>query len=292
VTVSTVAILLVLGCSLAFSMADLLRKVLGASIRPVPLLLALSAGMAPAFFLWFLQQGAPMPSGRYWLPGLGSGALNVAANLLFLEAVRRSPLSSTIPFLSLTPVFTTLLAIPTLGELPQPRQWLGIAGVVVGACWLNLGDGPPAPRRAWRALGQEVGSRLMVAVALLWSLAMPLDKIALSWSSPAFHGLVLNLVVAGALLVISGVRGTTDRFRELARRPGLVVVCVLLSLAALSLQLLAIRVVWVGFVETMKRGLGSVLALVWGRLVFGEAFAARRVAAVLLMGLGVALIVI
>ena len=119
-----------------------------------------------------------MPGADYWLPGLGSTIINVAANLAFIEAVRRSPLSLTIPLLSLTPVFTTLLAIPLLGEIPETRQWLGIAAVVVGAFWLNLSRGSISLRNAWEAFGREPGSRLMVAVALMWSLAMPLDKMA------------------------------------------------------------------------------------------------------------------
>jgi len=42
----------------------------------------------------------------------------------------------------------------------------------------------------------------------------------------------------------------------------------------------------------MKRGVGSFLALLWGRLIFGEAFAVHRFIAVALMGSGVALILL
>ena len=57
-----------------------------------------------------------------------------------------------------------------------------------------------------------------------------------------------------------------------------------------ALNFLALTMVWVGFIETFKRALGSVLSLVWGRLVFAETIDANKMIAVLLMALGVGLI--
>jgi drug/metabolite transporter (DMT)-like permease len=292
VIVPTLAIVLVLGCAVAFSGADICRKLLASWVRPVPMLFGLAGGMAPFFLAWHVLADGLPPSAGYWLPGLASTLLNVGANLAFIEAVRRSPLSLTIPFLSLTPVFTSILAIPLLHEAPSPRQWVGIALVVVGAFWLNLGRDAPSPRLAWQAFLREPGSRLMVGVALLWSLAMPLDKLAVMQSSPTFHGIVLSLGVALALVILALGRGRLDEFRDLRHRPGLLVAGVLVSVGALALQLVAIKLVWVGFVETMKRSVGSFLALLWGRLIFDEALEPQRFVAVSVMGIGVALILL
>ena len=290
--IPTLAILLVLGCALAFSGADISRKLLASWVRPVPLLFALAAGMAPFFVAWHLQDGSGLPTSGYWLPGLSSTLINVAANLAFIEAVRRSPLSLTIPLLSLTPVFTTILAIPLLGETPELRQWAGIGAVVVGAFWLNLGRGSLSIADAWNGFVREPGSRLMVAVSLMWSLAMPLDKMAVGIAGPSFHGVVLNVGVAVALVVMAIVRGRLSEFRDLRHRPGLMLFGILISVVALGLQLMAIKIVWVGFVETMKRGVGSFLALLWGRLIFDEPFEPQRLIAVALMGIGVALVLL
>ena len=46
-TVEPTSLLLVLGCSLAFFGTDLLRKILGARVPPLPLLFFLSIGPAP-----------------------------------------------------------------------------------------------------------------------------------------------------------------------------------------------------------------------------------------------------
>ena len=292
-TLPLLTLLLLLGCAVGFAAADLLRKALSHRIHPVPLLLALAAGMAPAFIAWWIWEGVALPTTGYWIPGLASMLLNVVANLIFLVAVRISPLSLTIPMLSLTPVFTSLLAIPLLGERPGGPEWLGIVAVVAGAFWLNV------DRRAsevgapiWRRLGRERGSVLMVLVAALWSLAMPLDKLAVASATVAFHGAVLNVGVALVLVLVLVLAPAEGRLSEVRRRPGLVAALVAVSILALGLQLIAITRVWVGLVETLKRAVGSLLALLSGRLFFDEAIDAQQVLAVLLMGFGVALVLL
>jgi multidrug transporter EmrE-like cation transporter len=45
-------------------------------------------------------------------------------------------------------------------------------------------------------------------------------------------------------------------------------------------------------VETLKRGIGNVLAVVFGRLLFAEPVTGRKLAAVALMAAGVALLLL
>jgi len=292
-SVSVISLLLVLGCAIGFAGADLLRKVLAHRLHPVPLLFILAAGMTPAFVGWWVWSGAAAPTAGYWVPGLGSVLLNVIANLVFLEAVRISPLSLTIPMLSLTPVFTSLLAVPLLGERPGSLEWVGIVAVFLGAFWLNVdrqGTQPELP--IWRRLGKERGSLLMILVAALWSLALPLDKLALRSASVPVHGTLLNLGVALILAAILVSRPGGGRLGEVRRWSGLVAALVAVSVIALGLQLVAITRIWVGLVETLKRAIGSLLALVSGWAFFGEQVDFQQVLAVLLMGAGVGLVLL
>ncbi|HKI86364.1 MAG TPA: DMT family transporter [Thermoanaerobaculia bacterium] len=289
--VTWTALALIIGCGLAFSCLDLLRKVLGRSIRPMALLVYLAAGEVPLFLVWVLWFHSAGPRGDYWLPATASIVLNFLANLAYLEAVRLSPLSLTVPFLSLTPVFATLLAIPILGEVPGPLAFLGIALVVAGALRLNL---PPragnSPRVIWRSFSNEKGSVLMVAVAFFWSLALPLDKISIARSSPAFHGLVLNCGIGlGAfLLLVRQHRGAELSIPR--RRQVQVVAAIVASTLGLALQLFALAVAWAGLVETLKRAIGSTMAILLGFLIFGEPISWPKVIAVLLLAVGVALV--
>ncbi|HXE88390.1 MAG TPA: DMT family transporter, partial [Hyphomicrobiaceae bacterium] len=187
------ALLLVIACSLAWGGCDLSRKLLSGKIRPMPLVVLLTVAAVPFFLVWMLVDGLPEVRPSYWAPALGSVALNVGANLAFFVALRSGALSVAIPLLSLTPVFTTLLAIPLLGQQPTPLQGLGILLVVAGAFVISLPEeGELSPAAAWRAWQSDRSALWMVLVALCWSLAVPLDKLAMDRASGPLHGLVLN----------------------------------------------------------------------------------------------------
>lgn len=279
-------------CALGFAGLDLLRKVLAGRVRPLPLLVYLALGPAPLFGIWWAWAGPAAPAAGYWPPGLGSVALNVAANLAMLQAVRVSPLSLTIPLLSLTPVFTALISIPLLGEVPTAGQWLGIALVVVGAFVLQFGGQRRSGRELLAAFAHEPGSLLMVGVALCWSLAMPLDKLAMAASSAPFHGLALNLGVGSASLLLLLGAGRVGELAVERSQAGAMVAAVLVGAAAIAGQLVALGAIAAGVVETIKRGVGNLLAVLLGAAVFGERIRASKLVGIVLMALGVGWIVL
>ncbi|MGH9379903.1 MAG: DMT family transporter [Thermoanaerobaculia bacterium] len=291
--VPVAALLALVGCALAFAALDLLRKLLTHHIRTVPLLFWLAAGSLPVFAIWWWGSGGAGPrDAAYWLPALTSLALNIVANLLYLEAVRRSPLSLTIPFLGLSPVFATLLAVPMLGETPTPLQWGGILLAVIGVLWLSWGgQGDPTPVRLWRALRREPGSSLMCGTALAWACALPFDKLALGHASTPWHGMVITGGVAAGMLATLAVtrRGglRTDRHGGL-----LLIAAGCLGGVALGLQLLAMGLTAVGLVETLKRALGSFSAVAFGYLFFHESVTPHKLAAVVILAAGVAVLLL
>lgn len=279
------ALVLVVGSSLAWSAHDVTRKSLVGRVRPVPLAFLLTAASAPLFGVWTAVDGFPAIQPGYWLPAVASVLLNVAANLMFFAALRSSALSVTIPLLSLTPVFTALLGIPMLGEVPAPLQGIGIGLVVAGAFALNL----PEERPYWR---WERGAALMAAVAFLWSLTVPLDKMAMAGASAPFHATVLCAGVATGVLVLLVWQRRLGELAGLRTVRGVFALALVTAILALGLQLLAMQRVPVALVETMKRGLGNVSAVALGRALFGEPVTLRKLLAVGLMAAGVALILI
>ncbi len=316
-------ILLAVACGLAWSGHDALRKVLVAEIRPLALLVLLAGGAAPPFALWLaLDPGQrTIPTTSYFLPAALSVVLNVGANLALLRGMRLAPLSLAVPLLSLTPAFATITAIPLLGERPSLLDSLGILLVVVGAVSLGRGTrekrlGGRLPSAVFSARAGTLGDRLhrpspapdrqdvlsserrrhregalwMAVTALAWSLTPALDKLALERSSPAFHALVLTAGVAVIVFALLAAGGRTRELGGVGRVPGVFALAVISGTLALALQLLAFKLLWVGLVETLKRGIGNVMALVLGRLLFGERAGWAAFLAVLAMAAGVALI--
>lgn len=183
------------------------------------------------------------------------------------------------------------MAVPLLGELPTPVQLAGIATVVLGALFLHAGAGPGAGVLGpFRAFLRERGSVLMVSVALMWSLTAVLDKVALDHASVPAHGLVQTGGVGAVLLIYLAARGRAGELADARHRPLVMGLAVVFATAAIAFQLLAIRVLLVALVETIKRAVGMISSVVLGRVLFGEAFTTRKMLAVLLMSVGTALL--
>jgi len=279
-------LLLVIASSLGWAGFDLLRKLLVRDIAPVALVFLLTAGSAPLFVAWALASGAAPPAAGYWSPALGSVLLNLFANIFLLEGMRIVPLSVSVPLLSLTPVFAALLAIPLLGEVPAPADALGILLVIVGAIWLHW-----QPRVAdFERRRMLKGTFLVALTSLFWAMTVPLDKLALARAAAPVHGAVLNAGVAAGVLLVLLARRRLGGLVEMRRAPGLLALSVIVSCLALGLQLLALPLVFVGTIETLKRGIGNFMALVSGWIFFREAMTLSKVLALILIAVGIGLL--
>ena len=278
-----------LGVSAALCWAglDVVRKALAGKASPTALALFLMLGVLPFLGVWAVADQTWVSDVRYWPPALASMAMNALANVLFMRSVQLSPLSRTVPFLSLTPVISALAAIPLLGEVPGSMHWAGISLVVVGALVLNsdLSDS------WWRSVSHEKGAPYMIAVAFLWACSTALDKLALGYASPASHAFLLSGGSATILLSWILSRGKQGELREVVLAPrALLAGLIGFAVAALALQMLALQWLWVAVVETLKRAFGVFGSVVFGRLFFGEPITSRKVAAVVLMVAGTTLL--
>ena len=130
----------------------------------------------------------------------------------------------------------------------------------------------------------------MIGVALMWSLSGPLDKLALTHASVLFHANVMTLGVAVGALLILWLQGRLDALRSARSYTWLLGGAMIAVTLALLFQLLAIKSVFVSLVEAFKRSLGSLMAVVLGRVIFRERVHPVQVVAVLVMMVGVGLI--
>lgn len=275
--------------ALCWSALDAVRKMVVTKASPTSLVVFLLVGQVPFLGLWALWDGVWIRDPGYWPFALGSMGMNALANVLFMRSVQLSPLSRTVPFLSLTPVFSALAAMPLLGEVPGPMHGSGIALVVLGALLLNsdLSDS------WWRSLSLEKGGPYMIAVAALWAFSTALDKRALPHASPASHAFVLT--VGSAVVLVSWVlaRRTGHELRAVLRVPkGQLVSMLAFAVAAVALQLLALQTLWVAVLETLKRAIGVLGSILLGRAIFVEPITPRKLMAAMLMIAGTALLAV
>jgi drug/metabolite transporter (DMT)-like permease len=272
--------------SLCWSGLDATRKALARRLDVAVVVAWLTLGQAPLFAAWGLTEDRFIDGTAYLAPGLGSTILQLAANVLFVQAVRVSPLSLSVPFLSLTPVFTTLVAVPLLDEHASPVQWMGILLVVLGALVLNARQGISLLRALW----SERGSVLMIGVAAIWSVTAALDKLALEHATVAAHGMVQTAGMGVLVVAWMAVTGRAGRLRTAWPPDRAQVAAVAFATGALALQLVAFRLLLVGLVETLKRGVGVIASVVIGRAAFEEPITLPKVAAMVLMAAGSVLV--
>lgn len=286
-TIAALGLAVALGSSCCWAGLDATRKALVKRLAPVTAAMWLSLAQAPGFFAWAAASGGlRLELASYALPGFGALGLHVVANVLLMKALQLSPLSATIPFLSFTPVFTSLIAFGLLGERLGVGQWIGIALVVGGALLVNARPG----ESPWRALRREPGSLMVVGVAGCWSLTANLDKMALEHATLPLHA---ALQTGGVGLALLG--------WVLLRRAPLAVPraawpsflgSVAFAAGALALQLWAIQLILVGLVETLKRAVGMTSSVLVGRVAFDEPITARKSVAIALMAGGTALVLL
>jgi multidrug transporter EmrE-like cation transporter len=135
----------------------------------------------------------------------------------------------------------------------------------------------------------------MLVVAFLWSCTSVLDQTAVAHGAGAWYASVVTAAVAAFMLLWTALRGQVRAFWQaagpLASRPLLTGLAVVIGAGALAVQIEAFRWAPVGFIEVVKRGTGMASAVVVGRYVFGEPLNGRKVVAVVLLTLGVALVV-
>lgn len=114
-------------------------------------------GYVPAYLLIAGKHIVDAPIADVALQALYQGLLATVVSLtLFGRAVAILGASSGAAFGALVPAMAALLAIPLLGELPSPTDWIGITGVSLG---VYLASGGPLPHRIHH-LGRTLRIRL------------------------------------------------------------------------------------------------------------------------------------
>jgi drug/metabolite transporter (DMT)-like permease len=232
--------------------------------------------LTAAFFMW---------SG-------GAILLNIIANFLFLRAVQLSPLSLTTPYLAFTPIFAAIIAFFAEDQIPTIWGQAGIATVCFGAFFLNPGNKEDGALAPLKALWKERGSAYMLIVAFLWGTTPILNKRAFEETSPMWQTLFLAVGVGLFFLGLKAYRdgGFETIWNELSKTPYWIVASAAFNAGALALQLGSYEYIDIAYVETVKRAVGVISAILAGYVLFKEKDIVRRLLGAALMVAGVAMV--
>jgi uncharacterized membrane protein len=228
----------------------------------------------------------------FFLAFIAALPLEVTATVLYVKALKASPLSLTVPFLSLTPIFLIVVPYLIIGETISFPGVAGVLMIAIGGYTLNIKEATKGFLAPLMAIGKERGSLYMIIVALIYSVTATLGKLAIQHSSPLFFGIVYYSALAGAMTPLAlfkncekeGVMPCRDAVRA-SILPGF---CHATSIGA---HMIAISLTQVAYMISVKR-LSLLIGVVFGYLFFKEANIRERLFGTLLMIIGFALIVL
>jgi uncharacterized membrane protein len=218
--------------------------------------------------------------------------LEVTATVLYVKALKLSPLSLTVPFLSFTPIFLIVIPYLILGETISLPGVIGVLMIAFGGYILNIREARKGFLAPFMAIRRERGSLYMIVVALIYSVTATLGKLAIQHSSPLFFGIIYYSALAVAMAPIALFKNR-DEIRVWPREgaikasvlPGF---CHATSIVA---HMIAISLTQVAYMISVKR-LSLLVGVLYGYLLFKETSIKERFAGTLLMIIGFALIVL
>jgi drug/metabolite transporter (DMT)-like permease len=232
----------------------------------------------------------PTPAPGFYRATLMALPLEALASVLYIRALKLSPLSLTLPLLALTPLFLLVVPFLLLGERISRAGTAGVLLIVAGTYCLNLGTAKKGFLEPLRATIRDKGARCMLGVALIFSLSSTLGKQAVAASSPLFFAatyiplLALLLTPLALRNMKGGIRGvfTSGAVKE-ALLPALFYGLMVLT------HMSAIAMTRVAYMISLKR-LSLLMGVIYGHFLFHEQGIAGRLTGTLLMLCGVALI--
>jgi len=215
---------------------------------------------------------AALPLG-FWLWIAALVPLEMTAMLLYMKAIRDHPLSLTLPYLAFTPVFVILTGYLVLGERVDREGAIGILLVVAGAWLLNQEHARFKDWRTWVnplvAILHEPGSRMMLGVALLYSLTSTMGKGAMRYMDAERFGAFYFLLLALASVLLFAIPQPRMLVR-IWRRPWAVFAVSLLNGVMVYTHFLALQRIEVAYMIAVKR-----TSLLFG-ILFGAFFFRER----------------
>jgi len=282
--------ILAIATALCVATGDALTKKFFGRFSPYDMAIASSIYSLPFLIVYIFFIPIPQLDTVFWWIACILIPLDTFAFYLYMKAIKLSPLSLSIPFLSFTPVFMILTGFIVLGEVPNSWGIIGIGFVVAGSYLLNVTQVKYGYFAPFRAILREPGSILMLVVAFIYSFLAVLGKKAIQHSSPLFFGFFFLAALDITTLIFFPFLEKI-RWRDILKVPvkGLSV-GLMLFLHALF-HCLAINMIEAVYMIAVKR-MSILFSVVYGWILFKESDISARMLGALFMFAGVVFIIL
>lgn len=245
-------------------------------------------------FLWLSMLFVPVPAldKDFYMAFSCALPLEISVIILYIKALRVSPLSLTLPFLSLTPVFLIVVPYILFGEEVSFYGAVGVLLIAAGGYSLNITEFKNGLLEPFAAIRREKGSVFMIIVAAIYAFTSSLGKMAIEHSSPIFFGAAYITTLVILFTPIALYKGREElrlifhngAFKS-ALLPGMFSSLMIISnMAALNLAKVA-------YMISVKR-LSLLIGVLYGYILFKEPHIRERLLGTALMITGFVLVVL
>ncbi|NET38835.1 MAG: EamA family transporter [Cyanothece sp. SIO1E1] len=150
--------------------------------------------------------GLPQIQPQFWLALLINGSLNTLAFSLYVKAIKHSDLSITLPIVNFTPFFLLITSPLIVQESLNCLDFVGSLMIILGSYVLNIKKNSGLGWTPIQSALREQGPKLMLVVALIWSISSNFDKLGVQNSSPLVWAIALYTFVSLILLPVVLIR--------------------------------------------------------------------------------------
>lgn len=263
-----------------------------ASVQVEPIIITWANNIIPVILFPIVMYftGTEIKSNtQFWYGFSIAGVIQIAASVIYMRAISHGEISSVMPMLSFTPLFLLLFGPVIIGEFPNGQGIAGILLVVLGSYLLNLDPKKMSLLEPFKAMARNKGTRLMFAVAILWSISGVFDKISITNSSVLQHITFTNILIFMTITAWLAFRKKLNLTEIYGARKNLLLVSGFTT-ASYFFHYSALALTLVAYVVSMKR-MAGMFSVILGALFLKEPNIKQRLIGSVVMFIGVLLIV-
>ncbi|MFA7577509.1 MAG: EamA family transporter [Candidatus Muiribacteriota bacterium] len=279
-------IILSLLTALSRSLTDIFTKKSGEKTDFLIIAWATNFFALPVLLPIVIAQGIPELNTSFFVTLLFSGLLNGIVAVLYVRALQESDISLAIPMVAFSPLLVFITTPILVNEYPSKLGAVGILLIVAGSYIANL-KRKTGIFEPFKSLYRNKGTKMMLAVALIWSITSNLDKIGLTNSSPVFWGFSVYFFIS--ILLFRPAFFKTLRNINTSKK-NLLLTGIFNGLTILF-QMQALTLTIVPYVIAIKRT-SVIISVIAGFLIFKENSRLKRLSGAILMFLGILFIIL
>lgn len=222
----------------------------------------------------------------------GTVILNVIAGILSFRSIKITNLSLIAPISAFNPVFTTIISLVALREVPSFKGMMGILVIVFGAYLLHISSLKKGILTPFKSLFSNKGVVLALVCNFIWGVTPIFEKTAIKHTYPQvppFVSLVASFFLTLAFLPIMLKKSKKPFTQIRIHLKPLLLVGFLGGLAAAA-AFIAFSLTNLGYVTAIFK-LSMIFTIIWGYLFLKEPAIKERLLGAAVMLIGVFLLV-